>query len=173
MTRVYLDFDGVVHAITDEFHKLMNELYTMGAKFYDKYPQYSKLIQSGNDTLHMFWMEHYFEKANLIASCLLPDTELYVHSNWRGSPQAVYMALASTDLLKFYRGCLDPREYPLDDFRLTNVLKHMKNTQYKDKWVAIDDYDDLFYFFPEHFVKCDSRKGFLESQCDELKEKLK
>lgn len=116
-------------------------------------------------------MDHYFEHIDLISSCLSENDEVYVHSNWRGMPKIVDTIISNTSLAPFYKECLSLNYN--NDSRLINVLHHLKDTKYKGDWIAIDDYDDLFYLTPEHFIKCDSRIGFNEVKRKELQGKTK
>lgn len=174
--RIYLDFDGVVHKQDDEWHKIVHQFSIMGFEFYEKYPEHTKIVNINGNGHYILWLQDYFGKADLISKCLEQsdrNIEIYIHSNWRNNSDLVEAVLKETSLWKYYKGCLSPWDYDTKEYRLVNILKHMKNTDYKGKWIAIDDMDDLFYLIPNHFIKCNAKEAFGEKEAEDLIKKLR
>lgn len=167
--NVFLDFDGVVHPMTEQFHQAMRlmeeyDFAKYGNRYFEENPTHFKDI----DNKRVFWLPYYFQFANRIGDILakfenrFDEIRLVVHSAWRGLGDVVIgEILKETNLHKYYKGIL-PLQYNSQS-RFINILGYMEDHCPQDEnhtWVAFDDLDDLFHHVPEHFVKCDSETGF-------------
>lgn len=175
--NVFLDFDGVVHPMTEQFHQAMKEMEEAdssryGKSYFDKNPNHCKII----DNKKIFWLPYYFTLADKIGDILskfdnrFDEIRLIVHSAWRGLGDVVIgEILKTTNLHKYYKGIL-PLHYNSQS-RLINILGYMEDHCPKNEnhtWIAFDDLDDLFHHVPEHFIKCESEIGFDEDCASRL-----
>jgi len=167
--NIFLDFDGVVHPMKEEFHQAMQkmeeyDLARYGDRYFQEYP--NNFRELGGKKI--FWLPYYFGYANRIGQILekfenrFNEIRLWVHSNWRGlGDEIIGQILEGTTLHKYYKGIL-PLQYASQS-RFINILGFMEDYCPPDEnhtWIALDDLDDLFHHVPEHFVKCESEIGF-------------
>lgn len=172
--NVFLDFDGVVHPMKEEFHQAMQkmeeyDLAKYGDRYFQEFPEQFRDI----DGRRIFWLPYYFQLANRIGNILskfenrFTEVRLWVHSAWRGlGDQIIGRILEDTNLHKYYRGIL-PLQYGSQS-RLINILGFMEDycpNEENHTWIALDDLNDLFHHIPEHFVHCDSEIGF-DNNCE-------
>lgn len=167
--NVFLDFDGVVHPMREEFHQAMRkmeeyDLARYGNRYFEENPSHLREVAHAR----VFWLPYYFTLANNIGDVLtrfenrFDEIRLWVHSNWRGlGDEVIGELLKDTNMYKYYKGVL-PLQYASKS-RLINILGFMEDYCPADEnhtWIALDDLDDLFHHVPEHFVKCESDIGF-------------
>ena len=172
--NVFLDYDGVVHPMKEEFHQAMQkmeeyDLAKYGDRYFQEYPENFRELNGRK----IFWLPYYFEFANKIGEILqkfenrFNEIRLWVHSTWRGlGDEIIGQILEGTTLHKYYKGIL-PLQYASQS-RFINILGFMEDYCPQDElhtWIALDDLDDLFHHVPEHFIKCQSEIGF-DKNCE-------
>lgn len=160
MTRLYLDFDGVLHrfrAAPDQEAMLRDGLY--------------RVCKDGEK---VFWTDTHFEHVEALAKTLepFPEVEIYGHTSWRHlwheqRPQDVvdWLGPLGPRFKRFIPNYIKGTRYDV-------VRVDMYHDKYKGPWVAIDDIDDGFSIEPDNFIHTDKDVGLTSEDLDTLIQKL-